>query len=509
MRSVSNSKFQLASGITSKFVIPIGLTLTFLFVIVGFLTVQIEENTLNELSATSKQIVAEMTSDQVLANEEAARLKVDQLATLFAQIAPDAVVSYEYIALVTYTEIATKDPDISYIVFKDIEGKSLVESGSKIGLAKDALVEKEITFEGEPLGKVIVGINYNRTKELVSRVEKKSEERFKSMESRAGELLEKTGFNLTIMFSFITLLSILLIFFIVQKVSRPIKVIASVAKELGEGDGDLTRRLPIFGNDEIGQVAEEFNIFIEKVQHVLQDTQQVVSEIVFSSAKINNASQQLKVSVTGQAESVEEINNTLEAMRASTQENVSNAVTTHRIANETTSEAERGARAVNDTENAMTLISEEIAIIQDIANKTNLLALNASIEASRAGEQGKGFSVVAAEVRKLAERSQQAAHEIDIRANNSVEIAQQAEKLINQIVPNISETANLISNIQAQSEQQHEGISQVFSATNTLDTLAQLNSASSAELAEAADHLNGQTMKLDSIMSFFKLGSHR
>lgn len=496
----------LFSGITAKFVIPIGLTLITLFIMVGVITVQVQKNALYELSTNSEHIVEEMSGEQVKAGKQSAELKVDQLTRLLAQIAPDAVVSYEFTALTSYADIATKDPDIAYIAFMDTENKILAESGSRSGIALNAFIEKKITYDGESLGHILVGVNHERSEKLVAAVKKRSKERFEEMENRSDKLLGEAAINLTLMFALVTLISIFLVFFIVQKVSKPIKTIADVAKELGEGDGDLTRRLPALGNDEIGQVATEFNTFIDKVHQVLLEIQSSVHEIVNSSDSINQASRELESSSLGQAESIEEINDTLQQMNTSTHNSAKNAEITTQIAAQASNEAEEGGKAVAETEEAMNRISDEITIIEDIAYKTNLLALNASIEAARASEHGKGFAVVAEEVRKLAERSQLAAQEINEGAHVSVEVAQRAGDLIKRIVPNISKTASLISEIQISSQQQSEGVSQVLAAAGKLDTLAQTNSRNSTQLAATAENLNQQSLRLESIMSFFKLG---
>jgi methyl-accepting chemotaxis protein len=151
-------------------------------------------------------------------------------------------------------------------------------------------------------------------------------------------------------------------------------------------------------------------------------------------------------------------------------------------------------------------IADKIGIVEEIARQTNLLALNAAIEAARAGEHGKGFAVVAAEVRKLAERSQFAAAEISELSGSSVEIAEKGGKMLEQIVPDIQRTAELVQEISASSGEQNAGANQINSAIQQLDLVIQQNASASEELSSTAEELSSQAEQLRGTIGFFRVG---
>jgi methyl-accepting chemotaxis protein len=164
---------------------------------------------------------------------------------------------------------------------------------------------------------------------------------------------------------------------------------------------------------------------------------------------------------------------------------------------------------VGKTVQAMKSIADKITIIEEIARQTNLLALNAAIEAARAGEKGKGFAVVAAEVRKLAERSQSAAAEIVDLATISVEIAEGAGMMLNELVPDIQRTAELVQEISAASREQASGADQINNAIQQLNRVVQQNAGSAEEISSTAEELASQAEQLQVAIGHFRVGQER
>ncbi|MDH5259049.1 MAG: methyl-accepting chemotaxis protein, partial [Gammaproteobacteria bacterium] len=208
--------------------------------------------------------------------------------------------------------------------------------------------------------------------------------------------------------------------FTIRAISKPLQLMHASVDDLRQGDGDLTKRLPDFGRNEIGNTANSLNQFLDKIQKTLLNVRETVNNMGQASQQVNETAQTLSQGASHQAANVEETSASLEQMGATINQNTDNAKATDEIANKAAQEAQAGGEAVAATVQAMNDISSKISLIEDIAYKTNLLALNAAIEAARAGEHGKGFAVVADEVRKLAERSQLSSQEISELAQNSV-----------------------------------------------------------------------------------------
>jgi methyl-accepting chemotaxis protein len=279
---------------------------------------------------------------------------------------------------------------------------------------------------------------------------------------------------------------------------------ASVADAMA--GGDLTRRVePRSDKDALGNA---FRGMIERLSKMIGEVRTGVATLSNGSSQVSATAQSLSEGTSAQGASVEETTSSLTEMTASITQNASNSRETEQIALKGTQDAEESGRAVAETVEAMKAIAQKVSIVEEIAYQTNLLALNAAIEAARAGDHGRGFGVVATEVRKLAERSQEAAKEIGGLAASSVKVAERSGQLLQELVPSIKKTKELVQEVVAASEEQTSGVNQINRAMAQVDEVTQRNASSGEELASTAEEMAAQARSLNQMMNVFRFNGH-
>ena len=234
-------------------------------------------------------------------------------------------------------------------------------------------------------------------------------------------------------------------------------------------------------------------------------TQQVIEKISENSSKLEVTADQVSDGTSQQATSVQETSASMDEMANTINENARNATETDETAKLLAENALVCSNSMKKTSEAMSDIFERIAIVGEITRKIELLALNASVEAARAGEHGKGFAVVASEVSKLAELSKDAASEIQRSSTDGKKLADETNQMLDELLPEIEKTQNLVQNISASSKEQATGAEQINGAIKTLDNVIQQNALASSNLSVSANELAQIVPDLEDLVKQFKL----
>ncbi|WP_310603339.1 methyl-accepting chemotaxis protein [Anaerosporobacter sp.] len=336
----------------------------------------------------------------------------------------------------------------------------------------------------------------------------------------------------------------------------PLNNLVEASKKMALGDMDIT--LTKFANDELGELTDEFELMIKSTKEHVQIAQQIAAgdlsmdvkprseadalgnaiaklvnennkmlsniressmQLTTGANQVASASQNLAQGSTEQASAIEQVTASMTDIARKTGENATQATTADDLvmnvknhAIKSNEEMKNMIMAMEDINVSSHSISKVIKVIDDIAFQTNILALNATVEAARAGVHGKGFAVVAEEVKNLAEKSATAASETAdliqssiVKVESGSKLANQTAEALNAIVKAVGEVAELIDGIAKSSNDQATGISQINQAISQVSQVVQNNSATSEECAAASEELSEQAQVLRSLIVNYKL----
>jgi methyl-accepting chemotaxis protein len=270
-------------------------------------------------------------------------------------------------------------------------------------------------------------------------------------------------------------------------------------------DGDLTVRVnPRTDRDAFGRA---FVSMVARLSDAMQAVREGAEAITVASTEVASSSRALSESTARDAERLEQTVSTLDEVRASAARSAEDSVAMEQVTLRAAREAVEVGAAVREMAAALQTIIRRTAIVTELASETNLLALNAAIEAARAADHGRGFAVIAHEVRDLAVRSEHAAREISQVAMNSEQIAQRSDALLSTLAPSMEQSTELVQRVAASSTHQGTEIASVTGAMNDVDSTAQRNAASAQELAATAGEMALAAEALQAMLERFKTGA--
>lgn len=275
--------------------------------------------------------------------------------------------------------------------------------------------------------------------------------------------------------------SLLAMFWTLRGMFRPLESLLRVTE--GIERGDLAQEISLVRSDEIGMLADRFRAMVTKLREVVGQLQGNAEAVVSAGSQLAQTSQVMSEGSSQQAASIEQISSSMEEMASAIAQNADHAQVTERIAEGAASRVMDGKAAVDENLGAMRSIAEEIQVIREISTRTDMLAINAAIEAAKADIHGKGFATVAQQVKSLSEKTQDAARRIEKITAQGIVVAERSGKLLEAVVPEIRHTYQLVQEISAACMEQNMGATQINQAILQINQVVQQNAASSEEVA--------------------------
>jgi len=472
--------------------------------------------------------------------------KADAFGELMSQTAPDLILSADYTALKYYQDKVSLDEDIIYATYLDAKGKPLLQFDNPQD--KENIEEKRypVRFDGDLLGYVLIGLS---TENLNNQITLSN-----SRISSAIEHITDTGEASVTRFSIILNGTIIAAMLFISVVTFLLfhYVVAKRLKETYEATantGDLTIELPDNEGDEIGELRQSFNRYISELRATIQMLASDVTSLSQVAAELQNSSHEQNENANVQLKESIYVSDAMTEMTASAREVATITGGAAEAAHNADVAANYGQQVVSQTVDSINVLANEVEntasviatlqsnsdnigsvldVIRGVAEQTNLLALNAAIEAARAGEQGRGFAVVADEVRTLASRTQESTEEIQqiisrlqsdsahavqamekgrTQAHESVAQAAKAGNSLKEITEAVSTIRDMNSQIASAAEEQTARSEEVKQNVEKINYVTEMSTQIAERTSKVSMQLSETASRLESLIGKFKISA--
>ena len=495
------------------------------------------DGAVNGISLAARTLDAKVRSLMLSQNAKEAQTAAADIRSVFNSISANAATARRELVQIRQTS-----------ALRNIDAAAASVRGASASVDRIIAAQLKIIESNDKAAKALAMV-----KEAANRELKTGEELVRNTAIGQQQMVEKTTAaarkmtgTIIVLAIVIALLSAIPLWYTIIRITRSLSGVTAMVRDIAEGEGDLTKRLDESGKDEFAELAHWFNQFVGKLHDTVVtisaravDVSAAADGLAGLSSKMVSTSGQLAQEADGIATSSEQMSATSNDIANNCQVAAENAVgaahltasgrsvmdgtvsTMRKLADEVGEASEIVNRLGASTDQIAAIITS----IEDIADQTNLLALNAAIEAARAGEQGRGFAVVADEVRVLAERCSESAHEIKgiiktvlnetgsaveamqrsvVEVKSGVEVAEEAMQAMDTIITRIDAVSSQVGQIATASEEQSATTNHITKTIASISHLASQDSDSSRNVAEAAGRLDSLSEELSLLMGRFR-----
>jgi methyl-accepting chemotaxis protein len=515
-------------SITTKFIsIVSALTIIFMTGLTMAVITAVKGSQSKEVKSFIDLLESEKSNEEQMLNKAIIR-KGESIANLMAQNASSLIVGYDFDTLQQTANNSAKDSDILFVTFYDKNKKALTKKSHENNNVRT--ISSPIKFEKEIVGSVEVGLNFESVAKEMKNVSTRTQKMIDNTKNAESRAMESIAVMLVCLgFIGVIILCAAIYFSLTRIVSRPINNTIEIVKDIAKGEGDLTKRLEIKSEDEVGELSKWFNVFMEKLQGIINAIADNANMLGSSSEKLSDlsgrmsegagsmsgksntaalASEKMSTNMNSVASNMEQasdsinmVANAAEEMTATITEIARNSEKASNITNDAVAQTKSASNKVDELGSAANEIGKVVEAITAISEQVNLLALNATIEAARAGEAGKGFAVVANEIKDLAKQTAEATQEIKGKISAIQGATDATVTEINQISTIINDVNEIVSSIASAVEEQSvttkDIAGNVGQAAEGIRTMNENIAESSTAADEIAGDINGVSQSAD------------